>query len=88
MYTPCRRVGLKRKSIGTLTPKTIMKKIKVIDETSKPIELGKDRTTQNIIANKSVSKLEHEDESPSNLLDKRRVIEELKSELKNSEQVG
>jgi len=32
--------------------------------------------------------LEYEDETPSNLLDKQRVIEELKSELKNSEQVG
>lgn len=86
MYTPCRTVGLKRKSTGTLTPKTIPKKIKVIDETSKSITFAENAATQNIKPkNKSISRLEFKDET--NLLDKHRVIEELKSELKNSEQV-
>lgn len=89
MYTPCRRVGLKRKSTGTLTPKTTLKKIKVIDETSKSIEFAENTITQNIkLKDKSILKLEYEDEMPSNLLDKHRLIEELKSELKNSEQVS
>jgi len=89
MYTPCRRVGLKRKSTGALTPKTIPKKIKVIGETSTSIELVENAVTKNIKPkNKSIFKLKYEDETPSNLLDKHRVIEELKSELKNSEQVG
>lgn len=89
MYTPCRTVGLKRKSTGTLTPKTTSKKIKFIDETSKSIEFSENTVTQNIkLKNKSISKLEYEDEMPSNLLDKHRVLEELKSELINSEQVS
>ncbi|XP_003245004.1 uncharacterized protein LOC100570920 [Acyrthosiphon pisum] len=87
MYTPCRRVGLKRKSTGTLTPKTIPKKIKVIDDLNLSTEFGENVETQNNIPkNNSISKLEYEDETPSNLLDKHRVLEELKSELKNSEQ--
>lgn len=88
MFTPCRTVGLKRKSTGTLTPKTISKKIKFIDDTSKSTEFGENVTTLNIKAkDKSISKLEYEDET-SHLLEKRRIIEELMSELKNSEQVG
>ncbi|XP_060843064.1 uncharacterized protein LOC132923225 [Rhopalosiphum padi] len=87
MYTPCRRVGLKRKSIGILTPKTISKKMKFIDETSKSTEFTENANTLNIKAkDKSISKLEYEDETTSNVPEKRRVIEELKSELKNSEQ--
>ncbi|XP_015369998.1 PREDICTED: uncharacterized protein LOC107166025 [Diuraphis noxia] len=85
MYTPCRRVGLKRKSTGTLAPKTTSKKIKVVDETSKSIEFAENTITQNIKPkNDSILKLENE--MPSNLLDKHRVIKVLKSELKNSEQ--
>lgn len=83
------RVGLKRKSIGILTPKTISKKMKFIDETSKSTEFTENANTLNIKAkDKSISKLEYEDETTSNVPEKRRVIEELKSELKNSEQVG
>lgn len=86
MFTPCRTVGLKRKSTGTLTPKTISKKIKFIDDTSKSTELAENVTTLNIKAkDKSISKLEYDDET-SHLLEKRRIIEELMSELKNSEQ--
>lgn len=89
MYTPCRRIGLKRKSTGTLTPTTISKKIKVIDNLLNSTEFGENVETQNNKQkNKSISKLEYEDEKPSNLLDKHRLIEKLKSELKNSEQVG
>jgi len=90
MFTPCRTVGLKRKSTGTLTvtPKTISKKIKFIDDTSKSTELAENVTTLNIkTKDKSISKLEYDDET-SHLLEKRRIIEELMSELKNSEQVG
>jgi len=88
MYTPCRRVGLKRKSTGTLTPKTIPKKIKIIDDLNLSTEFVENLETQNNIPkNKSISKLEYEDVTPLNLLNKHRVIEELKSELKNSEQV-
>ncbi|XP_025198206.1 uncharacterized protein LOC112596658 [Melanaphis sacchari] len=87
LYTPCRRVGLKRKSTGILTPKTVLKKIKVSDETSKSTELTENSTTLNVKdEDKSVPKLECKDETTSNLLEKRRMIEELKSELKNSEQ--
>lgn len=88
MYSPCRRVGLKRKSTGTLTPKTVLKKLKVSDETSKSIEFGETKR-QNIKGiEKSISKFDYEDERSSNSIDKHHVIEELKSELKNSEQVG
>ncbi|KAL4149750.1 hypothetical protein QTP88_003619 [Uroleucon formosanum] len=87
MYTPCRRIGLKRKSTGTLTPTTISKKIKVIDILLNSTEFGENVEIQNNKQkNKSISKLEYEDEKPSNLLDKHRLIEKLKSELKNSEQ--
>lgn len=89
MYTPCRRVGLKRRSTSTLTPNTTLKKIKVIDETSRSIEIAESTITQNIQPkNKSILKLVYEDEMPFNLLDKHRIKEELKSELKNSKQVS
>jgi len=88
MYTPCRTVGLKRKSTGTLTPKTISKKMKVVDDTSKFTTFDENAVTQyNKPKNKLISKLEFENETPSSLSDKHRLIEELKSELKNSEQV-
>lgn len=86
LFTPCRTVGLKRKSTGTLTPKTISKKIKFIDDTSKSTEVAENVTTLNVKAeDDSILELEYDDETLL-LLEKRRIIEDLISELKNSEQ--
>lgn len=91
MYTPCRRIGLKRKSISspfhTNNPKKtnlfscISNEDMIYNENSIVLNTkAKDKSTLKINSNKDVI--------PSNIEDKQRKIEELKSELKNSEQVG
>lgn len=84
--TPCRRMGLKRKSIGTQIHMDILKKSKVENE----IKVVESLMTSNVEASdsKSILKLNYTNGiTQKNILDKQQKIEELKSELKNSKQV-
>lgn len=90
MYTPCRRVGLKRKSINSPLLSNISKKKNVFGhEVNKctfnenSIILNPDEEDQSILKIKT-----NEDVIQCNIKNKQRKIEELKTELKNSEQVG
>lgn len=89
--TPCRRIGLKRKSTGTLLHTNILKKNKtnITSETSKCLEFNENTTNIETEAkDKLIPKLNYnKDVVPKNLLNKQQQIKELKAELKNSEQV-
>lgn len=85
--TPCRRLGLKRRSISTPLHTNIFKKFKDNDET-KVIE-NVDTSSTKANDNHLVPGLNYNKKVlQKNILDKQLKIEELKSELKNSEQVG
>lgn len=83
IFTPCRRVGLKRKSLGSPSPlhTNILKKSKPINETEKRIEFDENTL------NKNISEKDEATGIRKRIADKQREIEQLKSELKNSEQV-
>lgn len=90
MYTPCRRVGLKRRSINTPPCTNILKKTKVINETVKRIEFNENAMGINYKAeDMCMPKLNYNDKDmiQKNIIDKQREIDELRSEFRNSEQV-
>jgi len=88
MYTPCRTIGLKRRSTGTPLHTNSLKKVKLISE-EKKIELNKNSIAINgVTQDKSNRKLNYNVcIKPTSILNKQREIEQLKSELKNCEQV-
>lgn len=79
--TPCRRIGLKRKSLGSPLHSNLEKKIKLSNETK--------------LLEKSLSNKNNPDECVSDnklpihirIIEKQKKIEELNSQLKNSDQV-
>jgi len=86
MYTPCRTVGLKRRSTCSPLHTNVLKKTKVISEVTKYIQLNENSMTINTeVKDKSIPKLNYM--KSRNIIDKQCEIEELRSELKNSEQV-
>lgn len=91
MLTPCRSVGLKRKSTGTPSlHANIVKKTKFISEAKKSIEFDDSRvvtTTAGVKSENKLSNCNEEDTIRKNITDKRREIDQLKCELRNSHQV-
>lgn len=91
MNTPCRRIGLKRKSTGTPLHTNIFKKNKtnITSETSKCLEFNENTTKIDAEAkDKLIVKLNYNRSVvQKTILDKQQKIIELKSVLNNSEQV-
>lgn len=88
MYTPCRRVGLKRRSVNSQSCTNILKKTKVNNETVKHIEFDENATVTNY-EEKVLPKLNYNDKNiiKKNIIDKQHEIEKLRSEFRNCEQV-
>lgn len=89
MYTPCRRVGLKRKSVSSPIHSNISKKKNLFGhEANENISNESSLVLNAEKQDKSILKIKStEDFMQDNIKDKQRKIEELKTELKNSEQV-
>lgn len=88
MYTssPCRRVGLKRKS--GVPFHNILKKTNTLDKTKKSIEFDKNVIINTESKDKFISILNcKQNKIQKSKVEKQREIEELKSEIKNSKQV-
>ncbi|VVC37254.1 Hypothetical protein CINCED_3A011029 [Cinara cedri] len=89
--TPCRRVGLKRKSTGTPIQTNFLKKSKtnITSEISKCLEFNENTTKiETEVKDKLIPKLNYNMKAiQKSILNKQQKIVELKSELKNSEQV-
>lgn len=89
MYTPCRRVGLKRKSVSSPFHSNISKKINLFGHEANQHSFNESSVVLNA-EEEEKSKLKiksNEDVIRGNIKDKQRKIEELKTELTNSEQV-
>ncbi|VVC37252.1 Hypothetical protein CINCED_3A011029 [Cinara cedri] len=88
--TPCRRVGLKRKSTGTPIQTNFLKKSKtnITSEISKCLEFNENTTKiETEVKDKLIPKLNYNMKAiQKSILNKQQKIVELKSELKNSEQ--
>lgn len=83
MLTPCRRVGLKRKSLCSPSPlhTNKLKKSKLINETKIRIEFDEGTI------NKNTNEKDEAIGIQKRIADKQYEVDQLKSELKNSEQV-
>jgi uncharacterized protein with WD repeat len=88
-FTPCRTIGLKRKSSSTPSYKNELKKTKLLNETRKCIQFDEDvKSIKTKTKDKSNSITSYKrDMKHISVLEKQRKIENLKSEIKNSEQV-
>lgn len=89
MLTPCRAVGLRRRSSGTPSlHANVLKKTKFAGEAKKCIEFNDSEVATTTVGVASENKLTNEeDRIRKNIKDKRREIEQLKCELRNSRQV-
>lgn len=83
MYTPCRRIGLKRKSTGTPFHTNSLKKTKE-SQARNCLEFNE---ADIITKDKCIPILNFKEDLIQKIKIKKHQIEELKSELKNSEQV-
>lgn len=88
MYTPCRRVGLKRKSLSSPLHSNISKKINLFGHEAYECRFNESSVVLNAEEEKSKLKIKSNEEViQSSIKYKQFKIEELKTELKNSEQV-
>lgn len=89
LCTPCRTVGLKRRSNSTPFHPNSLKKTKEISGAVKCMNFDKNVININTESkDKSIIKLNiHTNLKQKNLIEKQHEIEELRSELKNSKQV-